>query len=450
MACAWALFAGASAAAATDGPAPLREDLAALVEAANGGDRVMLLPARYRAGLVVRKPVTLVGQGAGVTVLVGGLTFAGGGGAEALTVDGAGEGCGLVVRGTARLSAVVVRNERADVVRVLPGASLSGEDVSLACGGEVAATGLRVSGAAHLVRLAVDGPCRRSVDVAGAHLSLEGATLTGAAETGVRVVDGVLDWTGGRVSLAPTAAGAAGLFAARSRVTVRDVAFVGGEQGVLTRGGRTTLADVTVEGARAAGLAFVQGHATVERAHLSGPFSHAAVLAAESPKVVLRQLEVTTAGAAGLLAVRSSVEVEGMQVAALACDREGDFGHALVFERSQATVLHLVVTDAPGALVWASASQVTVTGATGERVALGLAATGGAEVTARLVGLSTPGAVGVLAWGSSRVVLDRPISAQVEAAACAGSTVTEAVVGQPVRACTDEALAHGWRQALSP
>jgi hypothetical protein len=346
-----------------------------------------------------------------------------------------------------------------------PGSTARGEDLEVLCGehavGAAAAkvaggllSGLRIDGAHFKATdLTVLGPCRRSVELTRSDVELSRVTVTGAREAGIHMIDSMVHLQ--TASVAQIGGGAAGLFEASSKLDGHDIRISGGEEGILLRSGESNLDGVEISGSGATGYASVKGSHVLAHAHLVGPFREAALSALNGTVVKATAVDVTKTGAAGLLAIRSTVDIDGMQVDAAHTDSDGDFGHAFLLQRSRGKLKSVRATHADGAAIYASGieADVTVDGCEADQVATGVTVVLNAHLDVR--GLHVSNApLGIMANGEGSVAIrDSSLHALVGVIACQGSTVAEEL-GVEIKAdarrrtCTDDALDVAWRAVL--
>jgi hypothetical protein len=439
-------------AACTTLTAPL--NLKARVDAAAAGGAIDLAEGSWTGDIVITRPVTIRGAGRERTIITG---------QRSVVVRSAGVVLeNLTIRGTES----ALRVESGDVVlrrvRVAsPGTALGlaagsvgrAEDVEVVCGGQ-APSGVRVDGARFTAAdLSVTGPCRRSVELSKAEADLSRVAVVGSREAGIHGIDSNLRLQTAAVTQLQT--GAAGLFEAGSHVEVHDLKTSGGEDGVLLRHGETSIDGLDTSGGGVAGYAAVKGTHVLTHARFNGPFREAAMSVLNGAFVKASGVDVVHAGGAGLMAVRARVEIDGMRVDGARTDSDGDFGHAFLLQRSQATLRKVRASHADGAAIYASGMEadVSVDGCEADQVATGATVVLNAHADVR--GLHVTNApLGIMANGeASMAIRDSSLHALVGIMACQGSTVAEEL-GVEIKAdarrriCSDDALDVAWRSVF--
>jgi hypothetical protein len=449
----WCFAAGVLGDACTTLKVPF--NLQARIDSSATGAAINLPPGTLSGDFVVSRPVTLRGAGRDATVLSGHRTLiirARGVVIESLAVLG--------TDGAVRLEAgaeATFRHSRIEgpgiSIAAASGSSLTTEDISVSCP-PAGFAGIRVEAGKLVARdLTVRGPCRRNIDVNESDAEFRNVVVSGGDEAGLHDVGGTVVIRGLKVS--DVGSGAAGLFAAKSHLDAQDVDVSGGEEGVLLRGGESHFENVVISASSGVGFASVTGASTLTHARLIGPFREAALSSLSGDSLTASDIGVEDAGVAGLLAVKSQVNVTSMRVHGIRTDRDGDFGHGFVFQRARGSLRSVSVARAAGAAIYASGmgANAQVDGCEADEVAAGATAVMDARVTIRRLQLSNA-AVGVMASGDSLVqIADSSIHALVGMLACDGSHVDEmegvkTSGGVKRRACSDEAVGSAWQDVL--
>jgi hypothetical protein len=293
-----------------------------------------LAAGTFHGSLAVSKPMTLVGQGPGSTVVEGeagsatvevraerielrGLTLAGGspclllrGGGEHRLTDLELRGCsdaGLVARG-----ARVVYTGGA--VRDI-GGGLSGRGIDLD-GGELEAKGLvfRAAGRRVVVLKAARG-LLEDLDVRGPALS----ALQLTAGSQARVVRGLFQGLQG-----------AALYAGASRLQVEGAVVEQAEYGAIGfRGAQVSIRGGSFSGYRVAGVALVGSHGDIRGAAFVGGGSDGAIsisYADGDVPVVVADNRIRRPGPIGVHVTESAVTMRGNSITGARSDRDGDLG----------------------------------------------------------------------------------------------------------------------------
>lgn len=431
-------------------------DLQARVDAAPIGGEVLVPAGIWSGDVVIRRPVTIRGAGLGKTTLTGVRTIAvhsPGVTIEALTITGIEAAVRVVSHG--HLTARHLRAEGpGKVVFVEEGASLETSDLQVRCDKGGLAGVYVVGGNWKAERVAVTGACRRGVELLNATVDLSRLSILGAREAGFHALTSTLKVTDLIVDEIDKAAPA--FFEARSKSDLHMVSIHGGEEALLLRGGDTFVDGLTVTGTSASAVAAIGGNHVVAHVNATGPFQQAALSALVGSFLTATDVTVTAAGSTGLLALRAKVDIDRMTVEQAHSDGDGDNGHGMVLERTEAKLRHLRVTHSDGAAVYASGADSTLDllGCEGDKVASGVMLALGAQ--ARVGDLHVSNApMGVVAINGSRLRIgDSTVDALVGMLVCKGSSIIEEP-GFVVRAdlrrrtCDDENLGAAWNNILT-
>lgn len=348
------------------------------------------LPEGAHPGLVVRRSITLSGQGAATRLT------------ELALEPG-------VTVGIENLSLPAGLEVPEDV-------SVTLARIEVGCEG----AGLRVKGTLTAQDVTTTG-CDWGLDVQGGAAVVIGGRWTGC-RGGARVVDGELTATD--ASFQATQSQGAALFSARSTLALSQVALSGGEHGLLMRAGELTATGLKLHSSSQAGAALVATRVKLTDVQAEGPFALAALQISESSSFEVMGLVVREAGATGLLALRSTVALSEIEVSGARRDADGDFGHAVTLQDAQGSLHGLYASDLSGAAVYASDSEVQVRGLQGRALRTALVAM---RAQVQMQGLSVDGLEGpaVYAADGAQVQLRQIELPHLSSlASCEGAVVT--------------------------
>jgi hypothetical protein len=348
----------------TDGVPRLQD----AIDAAPAGAVLRLAAGTFHGPLVISRPLTLIGQGAGRTLIEGGpagptvevraeqvelrgLSLSGG--SSCLAIEGgAGHRLAEVELRGASDAGLVARGARlvfaGGAVREIGGAR-SGRGIDLD-GGSIEAKGVvfRAAGRRAVVLKAARG-LFEDLDVRGPALSA--LQITSGSEA--RVVRGRFQGLDG-----------AALYARASRLQIAGAVVEQAEYGAMGfRNAEVSVRGGAFSGYRVAGIALVGSHGGIREAAFSGGGSEGAIsinFADGDSPVVVADNRMRQPGPFGVHVTESSVTVRGNSITGARSDREGDLGDGIFAIDSRLVAADNVLRGNAGSGIAVLRSKATV------------------------------------------------------------------------------------------
>lgn len=407
--------------------------LAAALVNAPAGAVLRLLPGTHEGPFVVRRDVTLLGSGPGITFLTSKrspvVVFSGAGKVHLRALTVRTDRHALV----ARQSDVELRGVELQAGGVALSASDSVvklEDVSVICTGPAndaeRSHAMTVNdGRLEVLNVAVTGHCARGVQASRSAVRIQGLVVSGASRAALHLLDSHTEFDDLVLHL-ERGADSPALFLARTAITGTDFTATGGDHGVLARAGTMTLRRVRIEHVSRSGIALVGVNASLAEVSLNGPFIDGGVVATDAPGLALQEVTVTNAGQSGVLVVRTPLEILGGAISGARSDDIDQFGHGVMVQEASARLTNLSVSDSDGAAIYVSGiSSVDADGVVASSSGAGIVVTHLARVKARGLTVNAGTPMGVFATEGAKVTLDDSLlaSSKVGSMACQGASI---------------------------
>lgn len=353
--------------AADGSPARPFATLAAAVEQAPSGALVRLDEGEYAGGLIVSRPLVLMGKGPGRTRIV-----PGGAGLPVLAVRGTGhvEVRGLSVEGGTLgvvfeggdghlLRNVALRGQAQTALVVRAGEVALSECEVAATGGGRAGVGIEAfGGSLRLQRCVLRSAGRRAVVLHGGRALLEDVAVDGAAVSGLQALDGAdVRVRGGSFAHM----GGPALYAGGARLHLAFSRVFDNEYGVLAfRGAKVMVEATLLEDHRIAAVALVQSSGKVVRSSIVRGGSEGGVSAMGAPEpVVLEDDRIVDPGRFGVHLSDASAIIRGSEISYATSDAQHDLGDGIYAIDSSVTLRGTVLRGNQGSGAWLVRSTLT-------------------------------------------------------------------------------------------
>ena len=343
--------------------------LAEAVRAARPGALVRLDEGQYPGGLVLARPLVLMGRGPARTRIVPGpdaeaplLTVRGTGRIELRGLSIVGGAVGLDIDGGAGhlLSDVSLRDQTDTALRARGAEfSLRGSEIVDIAGG-VKGFGIEATGGAlQLHHCVLRRAGRRAIELHGTRALLEDVDAAGSAVSALQALDGAeVDVSGGRFAHQ----GGAALYAGAATLRVTSAHLFENEYGVLGfRGARIDVTDSLLEDHAVAAVALVSSSGSVRRCTIFHGGIEGGISALGTTGVVLVEgTRILDPGTFGVHLTNASAILRGGEISGATFDRQHELGDGLYAVDSTVVLQGAVLRRNQGSGASLSGSQLTI------------------------------------------------------------------------------------------